>query len=307
MKANFSALFKTDLKKYKFFFIYGNDVSVFDRIILFISKNTSFSFEIKSEKELLENSLTQLSLFEDIQNKSLHLVLNVSDKILNHMDQIGEGTFIFTSEKARAQSKLVTYFSSTPHALAIAAYASPITTSEFEFLVGDMNLPVSFKGQLFKAYQNDYMGLLAALEKIKLYGDVPEPMYNLFLESYVTEDDLQPLIHTFLLKNIKKVPDVLFTIGSTDIITVLRSLLRSFQILYELMPFKTRPDSIVWQRLPSPVFFKDQPIYQSALSRWSLKQVQTFVDSLLKLECKVKYEGISLSQVRQELINRLDF
>lgn len=305
MKSSFSALFKTELLKYKFFFIYGNDTSVFDRIILFINKKTSSIIEIKSEKEILTNSFSQPSLFKDTQNNPLHLVLNVSDKILNHIDQIGEGFYIFTSEKARAQSKLVTYFSNAPHALAIAAYASPLTTSEFDFLVGGLDLPVSFKGQLFKAYQNDYMGLLAALEKIKLYGDVPESAYVSFLESHATSDDLQPLLHSFLLKNIKKVPDILLTVNSTDMIMVLRNLLRSFQILYELMPFKNRPDSITWQKLPSPVFFKDQPIYQSALSRWSLEQVQCFLESLLRLEYKVKYERLSLPQVGQELMGCL--
>lgn len=305
MKVNFSSLFKTPVNKYKFFFIYGNDLVVFDRIILFINKKFSCAVEIKSEKELLENTCQQLSLFEERKNKSLNLVYNVSDKILAHVEQLGDGPFIFTSEKARAQSKLVAYFSNSPLSLAIAAYASPLTTSEFDFLAGDMNLPGPFSSLLFKAYQNDYMGLLAALEKIKLYGEVPESAYPSFLESPTLPDDLQPLLHPFLLRNQMKAAEVLSTINPTDVISLLRTLLRSFQILYELMPFKTRPDAISWQRIKPPIFFKDQPIYQSGLSRWTAKQVVTFLETLLALEQQVKYQKSTPAQVSQELIRSL--
>jgi DNA polymerase III delta subunit len=304
MKTNFSSLFKTPINKYKYFFIYGNDLVVFDRIILYITRSTSSSLDIKSEKELLAHSFQQPSLFEEPQNKSLHLVSNVTDKIISHLDQLGEGTFIFTSEKARAQSKLVTHFSASPLSLAIAAYASPLTTSEFEFLAGDLDLPASFRGLLFKAYQNDYMGLLAAFEKIKLYGDVPESAYPSFLESSSPSDDLQSLIHPLLLKNLKMASEILSTVNSADLILALRSLLRAFQTLYELMPYKDRPDSIIWQKLTPPIFFKDQPIYQAALSKWSVEQVKGLLETLLELEYKVKYEKLSLSQLIQELMKK---
>lgn len=307
MKANFSALFKAPVNQYKFFFIYGNDIVVFERIIYFLHKKFPCPIEIKSEKDFLTETSLQRSLFDEHSQKSLTLVQNVTDKIINSLDKAQEGIFIFTSEKARSQSKLVTHFSCSPDALAIAAYASPLTTSEFDFLIGDLNLPVSFKGQLFKSYQNDYMGLLATLEKIKLYGDVPESAYASFLESHATLDDFHPFLHPFLLKNQQKLLEILYTLNSTDLITVLRSLLRSFQILHELMPFKNRPESITWQKLSSPVFFKDQPIYQSALSRWSKDQVLIFLESLLKLEYRIKYERLTPSQINQKLIDSMAF
>lgn len=302
MKANFSSLFNTPVNKYKFFFIYGNDTTVFDRIIFFLNKKFSSSLEITSEKELLASSSTQLSLFEKDKDKNICLVFNVSDKILTHIDQLGDEIFIFTSEKARAQSKLVTYFTNSSVSLAIAAYSSPITTSEFEFLVGDLDIAVSFKGQLFKAFQNDYMGLLATLEKIKLYGDVSEADYASFLESHTAEDELKLLIHSFLLKNVKKVSEILLSVNPVEIIPLLRTLTRSFQTLYELMPFKKTPSNIAWLKLQSPVFFKDQPIYQTALSRWSLEEVKCLLETLLHLEYKIKYESFTLPQVSQKLM-----
>ncbi|MBA3812936.1 MAG: hypothetical protein H0X26_00355 [Alphaproteobacteria bacterium] len=305
MKANFSSLFKTPIEKYRYFFIYGNDLTVFDRIILFLARKTSSSLDIKTEKELLTHSFSQPSLFETPQDNPLYLVSNVTDKILTHLDQLEEGTFIFTSEKARAQSKLVTHFSASPVSLAMAAYASPLMTAEFEFLAGDLNLAIPFKGLLFKAYQNDYMGLLAAFEKIKLYGDVPESAYASFLESSTPSDDLQALIHPFLLKNLKTISTSLATISATDLILVLRSLQRSFQTLHELMPYKNKPDAITWMKLTPPIFFKDQPIYQAALSKWSIEQIKALLESLLQLEYKVKYERLSLSQLSQELMKRI--
>ena len=311
MKTTFASLFKTPLHKYKYFFIYGNDPIVFDRIILFLSRQSCpresgdpSPLEIKSEKDLLENPCPQPSLFGDPQTKSLHLVPNVTDKILSQLDHLKEGTFIFTSEKARAQSKLATHFSTCPHSLAVTAYASPITTSEFDFLAGDLNLPVGFSILLFKTFQNDYMGLLAAFEKIKLYGDVPESAYSSFLESCSPSDDLQSLIHPFLLKNLKTASTGLLSISPVDLIPVLRNFLRTFQTLYELMPYKNQPSSILWQKITPPIFFKDQPIYQAALSKWSLEQVRGFLESLLELEYKVKYEKLSLSQLSQELLKK---
>lgn len=306
MKISFPALFKADLNKYKFFFIHGNDLVVFERSIVFLNKKFSCPIEVKSEKELLADSGLQQSLFENNENKSLILISNVSDKIINHLDQIGKGIYIFTSEKARSQSKLVTYFASSSQSLAISAYASPLIPAEFEFLVGNLHLSVQFRGLLFKTYQNDYMGLLDALEKIKLYGDVSESMYSSFLESQATEDDLKMLVHSFLLKNLKKVSGHLLMVNPSDIISLLRTLTRSFQILYSMMPFKKNPQAISWQNLPSPVFFKDQPIYQSALSHWSVEQVLFFLESLLKLEYKVKYERLTFSQVSQELMRGVE-
>src|SRR5947207_1040264 len=146
MKISFPALFKTDVHKCKFFFIYGNDPVVFERIIVFLNKKFACPIEIKLEKELLTDAGGQPSLFETPHHKPLRLVSNVSDKIITHIDQMGEGIFIFTSEKARAQSKLVTYFGGSSQSLAIAAYASPLIPAEFEFLGGDLNLSPSFKG-----------------------------------------------------------------------------------------------------------------------------------------------------------------
>lgn len=291
--------------KYKFFFIYGNDLSVFDRIIYFLSKKISSSLQIISEKELLKSAFSQPSLFEDHQTSLLHLISNVSDKILNHIDQMGEGAFIFTSEKARAQSKLVTYFSTSPFSLAIAAYASPLTTSEFDFVVGDLNVPGSLRPLLFKAYQNDYMGLLGALEKMRLYGDVPEAVYSSFLTPSSLLEELQSLSHPFLLKNQKKASEVLLTMSSSDLIPFLRGLLRSFQSLYELMPCKRSPNSIIWQSLKSPVFFKDQPLYLAALPQWHSAEILSYLESLLGLEYKIKYEKLTPSQVSQKLVGQL--
>lgn len=302
MKITFPALFKAEIQKYKFFFIYGNDLVVFQRSIVFLNKKFSCSIEEKSEKDFLADSGLQRSLFEDNERKSLILVSNVSDKLINCLDQIDEGIYIFTSEKARAQSKLVTYFGSSSQSLAVSAYASPLIPAEFEFLAGGLNLPASFKGLLFKAYQDDYMGLLDTLEKIKLYGDVPESMYASFLESHAREEDLHALVHGILLKNLKKVSDQLFLINASDLISLLRTLSRSFQILYSIMPFKKNPQAISWQNLPSPVFFKDQPIYQSALSHWSVEQVIAFLETLLKLEYQVKHERLTLSQVSQAVM-----
>ncbi|OJW53906.1 MAG: hypothetical protein BGO67_07510 [Alphaproteobacteria bacterium 41-28] len=303
MKINFPSLFQTPLHKYNVFFIFGNDPIVFERTISFLRKKLVSSLHIKTEEDLITNSSSQPSLFEDqTHTPSLTLVSQVTDKILKTMDQMKNGLYILTSEKARAQSKLVATFSQSSISLAIAAYASPLTTSEFEFLVGEMNLPVSFKGILFKAYQNDYMGLLSVLEKIKLYGDVPETQYGFFLEASSSSEELTPLIHAFLLKDREKAALFFSSVTSFDSIPFLRNLSRSFQTVFELMPFKGTSKPISWQTLTFPVFFKDQPLYQTALSLWHPGEVRVFLETLLDLERQVKFLGLTYSQMQNKLL-----
>jgi DNA polymerase III delta subunit len=303
MKINFPSLFQTSLNKYNIFFIFGNDLIVFERAISFVQKKLSSPLHIKTEEDLLAHSTPQPSLFEDkTKGPSLTLVSQVTDKILKAVDLMRNDHFILTSDKARAQSKLVTHFSQSSTSLAIAAYASPLTTSEFEFLVRDVNLPASTKNILFKAYQNDYMGLLSVLEKIKLYGDVSEAQVSFFLESFSSSDELAPLIHAFLSKEKEKAILTLSRVTTFDLIPLLRNLSRSFQTLFELMPFKGSSKPISWQALSSPVFFKDQSLYQIALSRWRSEEVQVVLETLLDLERQVKFSGVISSQMQNKLL-----
>jgi DNA polymerase III delta subunit len=304
MKINFSALFRAPIHKYRFFFIFGNDTTVCERSISFLQKKFSSSLNIKKETDLLTQSVSQPSLLEDPRPPALTLVPNVTDKLLKQVDALKDGIFIFTSEKARAHSKLVTYFTGSPHALAIAAYASPVTTAEFESMTGGMNLHVSFQAKLLKSYENDYMGLLSTLEKIKLFGEVPEAYYEAFLENQATEG-LAPLLAPFLLRDGKSAILSLSTLSSSDLVSFLRSLIRSFLTLVELMPHKNSLKSVAWQKLTPPVFFKDQPLFESACLRWKGGEVHSFLETLLSLERHVKYSAFSLPQVSQVLLEKL--
>lgn len=305
MKINFPTLFQTPLQKYRFFFIFGNDKEVFERAIYFIQKTLQRSLELRDEKDVLKPEVSQPSLFANSEEKSICLVSPVTDKILSQLETLKEGLFIFTSEKARAASKLVTTFSSAPESLAIAAYASPILSSEFNFLVEDMNLSKTFKDLLLKTYQNDYQGLFSTLAKIKLYGEVPENHYDSFLETSGVSDDVSPILHAFLNRDSKSVTQSFASLSAVDLIPFLRNLTRTFQTLYELLPFKKSTSNIPWQSLTSPVFFKDQPLYQAALPRWQEAEVLSFLESLLILERQIKYASFSLSQVKHQLLLRI--
>lgn len=305
MKINFPALFQTPLNKYRFFFIFGNNTEVFERAIFFIETSLKALRVPKEEKELLKGDVFQPSLFEDCTQPKVTLVSPVSDKILAHLPSLREGIYIFTSEKARAASKLVTTFSSEREAIAIACYDSPLSTSEFEFLVGEMNLAVSFKGLLFKAFQNDYKGLLTTLAKVKLFGDITEDDYDLFLETSRSYEDINPLLQALLLKDGKKMTETFSCLSASDQIPFIRGALRAFQTLSELIPYQKSSGSIPWQTFTPPVFFKDQPLYQTALSRWRGPEIIDMVETLLTLERQVKFSGYSESPLKEKLLSSL--
>lgn len=302
MKINFPSLFQTSLEKYTYFFIFGNDGSVFERALLFLQKKFSSSLRIKTEADLLNSSFSQVSLFEEASQPFLTFVPHVTDKIITHIDSLQGGHFIFTSEKARAHSKLVTYFSTAPQSLAIAAYASPLLPVEFDFLTQGMALSEVFKKQLFKAYQNDYSGLLSALQKIKLFQDVPESYYELFLKESLSSEDMISFRNSFLLKNLKKAIEAVSCLSSSTLISHLRALTGAFLTLFELSSYRDSSRPLVWQKITSPVFFKDQPLFESALSRWKAEEIRSFLEVLLSLEYHVKQSAWTLPQVSQSLL-----
>lgn len=301
MKINFPALFQTPLHKYKIFLIFGNDPTVFERAQFFLQKKLSLSPKTLAENELGSAISFQPSLFESPEERSLYLIFNASDKILSHLDHLKGGVYIFTSEKARAQSKLVLHFTKALDALAIGAYASPLTVQEFEFLTEEMSLSPTVKGQLFKAYQNDYRGLLNTLAQLRLYGnDVPDSSHAFFLNPSSSEEFMFP-IHGFLGRDLKKATETTSHLISTDLIPFLRALTRSFLTLLELMPFKGSSTPIGWHSLRVPVFFKDQPLFETALKKWNKEDVSIFLKNLLELEYKIKYSGYTASHVISSL------
>ena len=302
MKINFPTLFQTPLETYRFFFIFGNDLEIFERSISFLTKTLKKKLKEGDEKNIDSLSLAQPSLFEATNESPLFYIPNVSDKILKSIDSLKEGHFIFTSQKARAKSKLVTHFTNSRESLAIAAYAAPISTSEFAFLAQGMDIPESFKPLLLKAYQNDYMGFLSVLEKICLYGDVSEDKYESFLTASSNGDDMKPLLEGLLLRNKEKTVSVLSLLTPTEMISFLRTLSRSFQILLELKEQIKTNHTPNWFKLTTPVFFKDQSTYESALKLWTPQALLSGLKTLLNLENKIKYEGISAAIVKETLL-----
>lgn len=305
MKINFPALFQTSFNKYKVFFIFGNDPVVRDRAILFIQKQISLPLKIQTEADISKTLPDQRSLFEDQALPFLTLVSNVTDKILAFLPQLREGFFIFTSDKARAGSKLVNHFSADANALAIAAYEAPLIQREFNALVEGMNLTPSFQESLFKTYQNNFHGLLAVLQKIKIFGDVTPEKQELFLETPSFSADLAPLLEAFLLKDLKKVAAVLNVLASDEIIAALRALSRSFMTLFDLTRLRESKMAINWQKLSPPIFFKEQPLFEAALLKWRPNEIQDFFKILLSLEEKVKYSSYGASQIGQVLLRML--
>ncbi|MBX9786059.1 MAG: hypothetical protein K2Y08_01855 [Alphaproteobacteria bacterium] len=304
MKINFPALFQTPLQKYNQFLIYGNDEEVFERTLLFLQKKFAATFESKTEEELRTPPQLKLSLFEN-SLPSLTLISNVTDKIIPLLEHLKEGIYVFTSQKARAQSKLVTFFSGSATSLAIAAYTAPLSSSEFEFLTQELTLPVSFQTNLFKTYQNDWGGLLSTLDKIRLFGDLREEDYSLFLQSSSLHDESGLLTQAFLLKNIKEALLCFSMANKTELIPLLRTLSRSFQTLLNLLSIKATGKAIPWTTLTPPIFFKEQPLYEKALSRWKEKEVLHFLETLLKAEQDIKFSTLNFTALERRLLHCL--
>ena len=259
------------------------------------------SLEVKTEADLLGPFSSQLSLFGDADRLPLIYVPHVTDKILTFLTTSPTGHFIFSSEKARSQSKLTTYFSTSPSSLAIAAYPCPLTLAELEFAADDLNLPFDFKNLLIKTYANDRLGLLSALEKVRLMGEIKEPQYELFLQTDPLLEGFIPLRNAIVLKDEYQIIDLFFHISSSDLIPFLRVLTRSFLTLFEISPYRFIP----WKTLAFPVFFKEQSLFEAAKQRWSFEEISLFLQTLLFLESKVKTTAFSGSHICKILIEKM--
>lgn len=301
MKINFPALFQTPLQKYRFFLVYGNDEDVFERALSFLQKKLGGNLTSQTEQELASGSCAQPSLFQEMV-PSLAFMPHVTDKIVPLLESLKAGPYILTSEKTRAQSKLVTFFAQSPIALAIGAYSSPVTTSEFEYLIHEAGLSSSFKTALFKTYQNDYRGLVGALDKIKLYGELQEEDYPFFLDSSSVSDEANLLTQAFLLKNVKGALVAFTALDASELIPLLRSLGRSFQILLSLFSVTGGQRTIPWTTITPPIFFKDQPLYEKALSKWKSSEVSAFLETLLDLEQHVKFSRTNFTILQRRLL-----
>lgn len=304
MKINFPTLFQTPIEKYQFFFIYGNDAEVFERTLSYIQKKLGTTLTHRSEEDIQKCPKAEMTLFEE-NSSQLTFVPHVTDKVLECLEFLKGEIVVFSSEKARAHSKLVTFFSDSPVSLAIAAYAAPLSSSEFELLVEGTPLPLSFKANLFKAYQNDYRGLLSAVDKIRLYGELQEEDFPLFIEQALLSDDVTQVIHAFLLKNLKEALRSFSRINPTELIPLLRGLGRSFQTLYNLLVLKGASSSIPWMKVTPPVFFKEQPLYERALRVWKTKEIAQLFETLLILEKQVKFSNIGATLLQRRLLHCL--
>lgn len=299
-KISFPALFKLSLSPYKHFLIFGNDSSVFRRALSFLRHKIPLPLEEKTETSFLASLSYTHSLFSSEQEPSITFVSQASEKILPHLEDQKDKFLIFASEKARAQSKLVTHFASHPTSLAISAYASPLSLEEIHSMTADLSLSSSFKNQLFTLYQNDVEGLTSTLEKIKIFGEGGEDLSN-FLEESNLLNEGKGIQDAFLLRDQKKIIQLFSLPGSIESILFLRALIRTFLILFELLSHK----KIVWEKLSFPVFFKEKPIFEAAFRLWDIKEVTLFLEKLLSLEQKVKYKAWSSSEVHQSLLNEI--
>lgn len=305
MKIAFPALFQAPLERYTSYLIYGNDPSVMERALTFIQKRLALPQKVRTEAELLKAPLEAPSLFEDTPQRQLILVPHVTDKLLQHIEGLSQDVFVFMSEKARSQSKLVTYFGQAPHMLAISAYATPLLAPEFKALTEDLPFSAAFKQEMFKAYHQDYGALLNAIELLKLLGEGEEEVARGLLTASSLSQETHSLLEAVLCRDPQKLAVLLPGIPSGDFILVLRLFMRSFLTLLEIIPYKGNPQAIQWRALSSPIFFKDQPFFERALSRWPTKDILAFMDHLLALERRVKFTQLPPSHFSRDLLSQM--
>jgi len=291
MKLSFDSLFSAKIQDHRFILLFGNDEGVIQRGLNFVISQIvprGTKFTIIDESDFLSHSAAPRmgDLFGE-PTPDVYLIDNCGERALKTLESLKEtkNTYIFTSLKLRATSKVTTWV--TRHGVSIGCYEAPLRKTEFSHLVRDLNLSNDLKTHLYQRTQKTPQRLQQIIPLLQIVDTVTTTLIDDLLQDEDTLcDPYTDLGLFFLCKDTSKVAQMLTQtpLTQTDYIPFLRGLLRSLQTVYEMKSL--RGTSVALTNRP---FFKNEPFFQRAVGLWSLADLQKLIKKTLELESKIKF------------------
>ena len=307
--------------KINFFLFYGENegqkTDVIQSIFKEFSKNSTFKY---SEKDVIENKQI---LFENIytksffENEKLILISDVSDKILNLIEEIIESNIndvviILLAKRLDKKSKIRNYFEKEKTAIIVPFYEDTpqtlLSIAKKILIENKINLSSENINLIIERSQGDRINLKNELQKIV---SLNQNNKKLELEDILKLTNLSEnysageLVDNCLSKNKKRTLNILNENipSSEDNILILRTFLNKLKRLRKLRIDLNENNNIdqVINSFKPPIFWKDKNIIKQQIKIWELNDIENFIEDLNNTESLIKKNP----QISNQIINNM--
>ena len=314
-----------EIKKFKnkinYFLFYGENEGqkqdvIQDNFTQFTKENT-YKY---SEKDIIENKQI---FFENIYSKSffenekLILISDVSDKILNLIEEIiasniNDVVIILIAKRLDKKSKLRNYFEKEKIVLIVPFYEDTpqtlLSIAKKILFENKINLSSENINLIIERSQGDRINLKNELQKII---NLSQNNKKLELEDILKLTNLSEnysaveLVDNCLSKNKKRTLNILNENipSSEDNILILRTFLNKLKRLRKLRIDLNKNNNIdqVINSFKPPIFWKDKNIIKQQIKIWELNDIENFIVDLNNTESLIKKNP----QISNQIINNM--
>ena len=315
-----------EIKKFKnkinFFLFYGENegqkIDVIQSDFHEFTKENTYKY---SEKDIIENKQI---FFENIYSKSffenekLILISDVSDKILNLMQEIIESNMndvviILIAKRLDKKSKLRNYFEKEKVVLIVPFYEDTpqtlLSIAKKILFENKINLSSENINLIIERSQGDRINLKNELQKII---NLSQNNKKLELEDILKLTNLSEnysageLVDNCLSKNKKRTLNILNENipSSEDNILILRTFLIKLKRLRKLR-LNLKENNNIDQAINSfkpPIFWKDKNVIKQQIKIWELNDIENFIVDLNNTESLIKKNPQISNQIMNNMI-----
>ena len=303
---------KSNLSKYNFFLLYGENLGLKKDIRKFIktgieqgSNNAEILFlyedEILDDEENYYNLIYTGSLFS---NKKIITIYEATDKIIKKIsdiyDKYPENVFlIIFSEILEKRSKLRNFFEANKKAICIPCYLDSEkdleVIAQLELKKNNIMLSQEAINLLIEKSNSDRNNLRNEIEKIHSYSLNKKKLELTDIISLINfsgdyKSDI--FINECLCGNItqyKKIISELY-VNTVNQILLLRILSNKIQRLIKIKAKENKSNSVdnLINAIKPTVFWKEKPLLKKQLSIWSLNNLKKIIDEINNIELLCK-------------------
>ena len=308
--------------KINYFLFYGdNEGQKQDVIQTNFSQFTKENIYKYTEKDIIENkqifleNIYSKSFFE---NEKLILISDVSDKILNLIEEIIESNIndvviILIAKRLDKKSKLRNYFEKEKNVLVVPFYEDTpqtlLSIAKKILFENKINLSSENINLIIERSQGDRINLKNELQKII---NLSQNNKKLELKDILRLTNLSEnysageLVDNCLSKNKKRTLNILNENipSSEDNILILRTFLNKLKRLRKIrLNFNENNDiDQVINSFKPPIFWKDKNIIKQQIKIWGLNDIESFIVDLNNTESLIKKNPLISNQILNNMI-----
>ncbi len=307
--------------KINYFLFYGeNEGQKQDVIQANFSQFTKENIYKYNEKDIIENkqifleNIYSKSFFE---NEKLILISDVSDKILNLIEEIIESNIndvviILIAKRLDKRSKLRNYFEKEKIVIIVPFYEDTpqalLSIAKKILFENKINLSSENINLIIERSQGDRINLKNELQKII---NLSQNNKKLELEDILKLTNLSEnysageLVDNCLSKNKKRTLNILNENipSNEDNILILRTFLNKLKRLRKLRLNLEKNNNIdqVINSFKPPIFWKDKNLIKQQIKTWELNDIESFIEYLNYTESLIKKNP----QISNQIINNM--